>query len=142
MAFEVLRSFKEANAVEFKNESSWVTKTWTAPPRSVYQLNRDAAKFENGECGLGVIIRNEKGKVMLSSAKIIPPQLDIETAEAQALLLGMTVAIEVGFFSLIAESDSLVKIQELKFSVRKNPYFGAMVGNIKALEAQFILISF
>lgn len=78
-----------------------------------------SAIFEGG-CGLGVIIRYEKGQVMLSGAKKIRDQLDCETAEAQALLFRKTVALKGGFPNIIVETNSLIVVNELLRSSRQN----------------------
>ena len=72
--------------------------SWQALDRNTYKVNFDGALFiiENS-VGLGVVIRNEEGQVMVSlSQKTTLPLTNIEV-EAMVVLRALKLALETGF---------------------------------------------
>lgn len=113
-----------------------------APPASHVKLNCDTANFKMTGNGLGFVIRNDKGEVLMSSMKRIPSQLDIESAEAQSLLFGLTSALDGGSHSIIAESNSSILIKKLQLSSPQRSYFSTLVMVIKPLQSSCSSLSF
>ena len=91
--------------------------SWQAPDRNTYKVNFDGALFTvENSVGLGVVIHNEEGQVMVSlSQKTTLPFTTIEV-EAMVVLRALKLALETGFHQIILEGDSQILILALENS--------------------------
>lgn len=74
-----------------------VTQVWSTPSQEVINVNCDASQCrltKNG--GIGVIARNSEGHVIGGATHILKGK-DAESLEAEAILLGIKLAIEKGW---------------------------------------------
>ncbi|XP_074297687.1 uncharacterized protein LOC141628441 [Silene latifolia] len=67
--------------------------SWSPPGEGVIKLNTDAAMFEDGTMGLGVVGRDSNGSVLVVSCKREVKARYVEEAEARAALLGLEIAL-------------------------------------------------
>ncbi|KAL8533813.1 hypothetical protein ACS0TY_010001 [Phlomoides rotata] len=67
---------------------------WLKPPRGVSKLNTNAAMYRDGTAGLGFIVRNEEGHVMLAGTKRIAVGGSSNLVEAMAILYGLQRVVE------------------------------------------------
>ena len=90
---------------------------WQPPNRAQYNVNFDGALFNSeNSVGLGVVIRNDMGQVMVSlSQKTTLPFTAIEV-EAMAARRALKLALETGFDRVILEGDSQILITALETS--------------------------
>ena len=73
----------------------------------MYKLNFDAAIFTDiSTSGVGVIIRNEKGQVMVALSSKGLAVIDSEKVEVLACRQAMEFALDDGFSNLIVEGDN------------------------------------
>ena len=73
----------------------------------MYKLNFDAAIFTDiSTSGVGVIIRNEKGQVMVALSSKGLAVIDSEEVEVLACRQAMEFALDEGFSDLIVEGDN------------------------------------
>ena len=73
----------------------------------MYKLNFDAAIFTDiSTSGVGVIIRNEKGQVMVALSSKGLAVIDSEKVEVLACRQAMEFALDDGFSDLIVEGDN------------------------------------
>ncbi|KAL5763700.1 hypothetical protein ACOSQ2_016294 [Xanthoceras sorbifolium] len=80
---------------------------WTRPPTGCFKLNTDAATdFSNNKVGLGAIIRNDLGRVMVVSAARVDSSVPVDTAEALAIIDVVQLALEMNIHPIQIESDS------------------------------------
>lgn len=88
---------------------------WHPPERPLYKLNFDGALFESEKCaGLGVILRNHEGQVMVSlTERTMLPFTAIEV-EAMAARRALSLALETGFDRVVLEGDSQVLVTALQ----------------------------
>ncbi|KAL5864422.1 hypothetical protein ACOSQ3_001936 [Xanthoceras sorbifolium] len=85
---------------------------WCPPPSSSLKLNVDASiSSHSSVVGLGVVLRNDLGLVMWSCCMQSLGSSKVLCAEANALLMGISMAHDLGFHSVIIESDALGLVQ-------------------------------
>ena len=84
-------------------------RSWIPPPEYVFKINVDGALFADQKVvGVGVIIKDEKGKLEAAmSKKILVPVGPVE-AEAVAYEQGLLFARDIGIHNFIIEGDSLI----------------------------------
>ncbi|KAL2928741.1 hypothetical protein RDABS01_019525 [Bienertia sinuspersici] len=93
--------FKQGGHSEIRMQTSW-----SVPPHGWVKVNTDAYVPNNGRVGLGVVIRDERGNVLVAGVRKIEPT-EVEMAEAQAALYGVSLARRMGFNKVILEADAL-----------------------------------
>ncbi|OMO99965.1 hypothetical protein CCACVL1_03522 [Corchorus capsularis] len=116
---------------------------WRPAAPGFVKLNVDASFDSNtNEEGLGAVLRDANGTVIICATSRINLVPDSLFAEMYAIHFGLIVANYNGFLDCFVENDSLVAIRELrKFS----PCFlegGILVGQVRELAALFRLIEF
>ena len=89
-------------------------RSWQAPAPGWIKINTDGAFIEaSGEAGIGVIIRNHLGQVILSGWKYIDKGGSVEQVEALACREGLALAAEWAPGQAIVESDCSTVIKYL-----------------------------
>ena len=84
-------------------------RSWIPPPEYVFKINVDGAVFADKKVvGVGVIIRDEKGKLEAAMSKKIPVPLGPVEAEAVAYEQRLLFARDIGIHNFIIEGDSLI----------------------------------
>ncbi|KAH9707734.1 RNase H domain-containing protein [Citrus sinensis] len=82
-------------------------KQWKHPPEGWFKVNVDAAvRVEQQRIGMGIVIRNSRGKVIAAAIKPSKFIGKVDFAEAEAIRFGLEIAENVRCFPLIVESDS------------------------------------
>ncbi|XP_048502189.1 uncharacterized protein LOC125498277 [Beta vulgaris subsp. vulgaris] len=89
-----------------------VVQQWRKPSQGRGKLNSDAAVKEN-RCGVGIIIRDGVGDVLLAAGVRMMDVSSPEEAEARAILFGLQTAFDAGLRNLEVESDCLNVIKLL-----------------------------
>lgn len=133
-----LRLANSQNLIQDGLEKFKSVSKWKPPPSHWYKINVDAAtNSKEDRAGIGVIISNEMGKVMV--AAIYPSKLlnDVEFMEANAMLKGIELASDTGLSPIIIESDAFNVVKLVNGILRSRSEVGWMVDNIKkALPTQ------
>ena len=66
---------------------------WLPPPQGWYKVNVDVAVFKDqGQCGIGVVIRNNQGLIMGAMCKLLEFPPGALEAEAKAMEAGIGLA--------------------------------------------------
>ncbi|XP_021836918.2 uncharacterized protein [Spinacia oleracea] len=80
--------------------------TWSCPPRGMVKINVDAHVTAT-YAGLGVVVRDEVGKLMLIATKRVNGGLMPDAAEAMAARYGAVIARRFGYTNVWLEGDAL-----------------------------------
>ncbi|GMI85899.1 hypothetical protein HRI_002259200 [Hibiscus trionum] len=106
---------------------------WMAPPHSLMKVNVDAS-FRSLErrATTAVVIRNYEGQVIGAARREIQAIPSAFTAEARAVLHGISFAMDIGCTSVQVESDSLTVIKNLKSKDIDRSEIGAITWDIKS----------
>ncbi|KAK3189239.1 hypothetical protein Dsin_028800 [Dipteronia sinensis] len=93
--------------------------------------------------GLGVVILDCCGRVLISSCRNIGSCYQPQIAEALAILEGLQLAISLGFLPAILESDALVGVQAICKKEAPCSEVGIVVNDILLFLSQvFISVNF
>ena len=113
-----LEEFQIAN--ETPNQiSSDHTTTWKPPPPGWFKVNVDGALFsKTKQSGIGVIVRDEEGNVIVACSRKLDLPLGALKIEAKALEAGVQFAEEVGLRNVVFEGDSLLVINVVPWCCR------------------------
>ncbi|KAK1357920.1 hypothetical protein POM88_051176 [Heracleum sosnowskyi] len=88
------------------DSSNKTKESWHPPPPGVILINCDAAVVEGKKgCGLGVVPRDFRGRVLRAQATFMNGIISIEAAEAMALRNGMYLAKDLGCGNYYLSSD-------------------------------------
>ena len=94
---------------------SGATQKWTPPKKGWYKVNTDGAVFrEAGCCGIGVVVRNEKGQIMGALCRGMELPLGALEVEAKAVEEGVQFARDLSLGKIVIESDSQVVVNSLR----------------------------
>ena len=107
---------------------------WQPPLVSKFKLNFDVAVFTDLECsGMGVIIRNEKGKVMGAKSAKGPRVMDSLEVEALACRDAIEFAVDIGLSDIVIEGDCLQVINAIKACKVNLSWLGHVIEDIQVL---------
>uniref|UniRef100_A0A2N9HKV4 CCHC-type domain-containing protein n=1 Tax=Fagus sylvatica TaxID=28930 RepID=A0A2N9HKV4_FAGSY len=110
---------------------------WSPPPPGYVKVNYDGAVFlETMEAGLGVVIRDELGRPMVSLSQKVPFPGSSTAVEALALRRAMFLAIEMGFYSVIVEGDSEMLVRAVTSLGGSATVYGHVVEDVQYLTQQ------
>ena len=116
---------------------------WQPPTHQQYKTNFDGALFKaENQAGIGVVIRDSKGQVMVSLVQRIPLPNTVIEVEALAARRAMELALETGLSKGVLEGDSLILMNALKSNSHNLAQFGHIINDIQYLASQFSIISF
>ena len=91
-----------------------MTAKWHAPPTKFYKANWDVAISTNRNCmGIGVIIRDEEGRVSAAKNKTVQGSNEPVTGEAMVALHATKLCWDLGFFEVVLEGDSLSVVKAI-----------------------------
>ncbi|KAL5562198.1 hypothetical protein UlMin_031945 [Ulmus minor] len=100
--------FLEANFRKRDTSKAMVASPWQAPEVGFVKVNSDAAWCsKRKKFGLGSVIRDYAGKVLGSVATPISSSVSVAVAESWALEKGASLAKQMGFSTVVLESDCL-----------------------------------
>ncbi|KAK1644818.1 hypothetical protein QYE76_062623 [Lolium multiflorum] len=98
--------------VHVNKSEGFTTSKWAAPEEANLKVNVDAGwDVATKQAGLGLIIRDHRGRVILTEWKFLPGCISAEEAEALACLDGIKQAIKLQCINVTVESDCARVVQ-------------------------------
>ncbi|XP_048498228.1 uncharacterized protein LOC125496729 [Beta vulgaris subsp. vulgaris] len=117
-------------------------KVWEAPAMGSLKINSDAAMFDDGKVGIGGVVRDAEGDVLMATCVVMEGGGEVDIAEGLAARHSLQVALDAGFRCVILESDNLKLISHLISGKEENNSFGFVISDILWLCMSFLSISF
>ena len=117
--------------------------SWLLPWTNWFKINVDGAMFASLKAvGLGVIIRDDRGRVEAAMSRKVMAPLGALEAEAKAFEAGLLLARDIGIQDVILEGDSLVIYNALcEVSLPPSSIASIMVGMLDLCKT-FMRIEF
>ncbi|KAL0011877.1 hypothetical protein SO802_006985, partial [Lithocarpus litseifolius] len=116
---------------------------WVPPPRNVFKVNVDAAVFaQHRAVGIGVIVRDDLGRIEAALSKRLDAPLGAVEAEAMAYETGLIFAKDIGIQEVVIEGDSLIIHRALSDESKSPSSVSAIVQGMQELGEDFRKIEF
>lgn len=105
---------------------------WELPPRGRLKMNIDGAfRYDLNLGGIGVIVRDEKGRCMAALYRTIKHVSSAIFVEAEAFRAGMLLALHQGWNNLILESDCATLVTAVNTLGEDYSDIGPIIGDCK-----------
>ena len=116
---------------------------WSPPAENLYKANFDSALFEHlGFAGLGVVVRDDRGYVLVAlSQKIALPQ-SVEMAKALAAKRAVQLASEMSFLRVMVDGDCKRVVQALQAQGRSFTLYRHVIEDVRRIGAMLQTCSF
>ena len=109
----------------------------------MYKANYDGAVFaESKEAGIGVIVRDDKGDVIVALAEKIPYPVSVEVLEALAARRAAKFVVELGLSVAEFEGDSEIVWKALKAADGANSATGVIIKDTMSIIGSLRTFSF
>ncbi|KAF5472300.1 hypothetical protein F2P56_009031 [Juglans regia] len=116
---------------------------WKPLPTCWLKLNVDGAVFgELHKAGVGVVLRDEAGKVILAASKVEFEVNNTEAIEMLAIFRALQLCTSMGIHRLIMESDCLMDIQVLNNELVSDAMLTPFVSEIRKVLRVFVECKF
>ena len=116
-------------------EGEEVDVRWKAPGEGVLKLNSDAALIKGVDIGMGSVVRDSLGEVLMATCCGLMAVDSPDLAEALSMRHGLKVAVEAGLRALMVETDCKKLVTHLQSRRREDTAFGSIVHDILALAS-------
>jgi hypothetical protein len=114
------------------------SKHWFKPNAGIIKVNSDANLANTDRWGLGATFRDSDGELVAAATWEVPGANDPMLAEAFAIYLAMTMAIDCCFQDVEFESDNKRVIQLINSGDNNaNSYVGNIMWGIKCIKLCF-----
>ena len=134
LAFAALQEFQHLRPTHAKIPRTTCAVRWRPPPETCVKVNFDEAVFaQEGQAGIGSIIRNAQGLVMAILSQKIPLPTSVEMVEVLAARRALVFAKELGFNRVILEGDSANTITSINEGHMDHSALGHVLLDIKSL---------
>ena len=117
--------------------------TWNPPPVFMFKINVNDTVFANQKAvAVGVVVRDDKGRIEVAMSKKIPIPLGTVEAEVMAYKTGLLFAKDIGIHDFIIEGDSLIIHHSLCKLSTPPSSVAAVVQGMRDMCKQFCAIMF
>ncbi|XP_042950144.1 uncharacterized protein LOC122282259 [Carya illinoinensis] len=112
---------------------------WSPPPEGFLKLNIDGALFfDQKKAGIGAVLRDGRGEVILAASKMECYIEEPETIELVAILRGLQLCIQSGISKLVVESDCKLLVEILQQEPQQDAsQLGNLTSEVKRLMSHF-----
>ncbi|KAF4376330.1 hypothetical protein F8388_026130 [Cannabis sativa] len=142
-AIDLISTHLEPHQKTSKNPAMKLNSAWIPPPQNYFLINTDASLIAGQQgCGLSAVIRDPKGGLVVAATSFIPGCLSILLAEANAVHLGIQLAIRWSITNAQVGSDSHSLIKALNSDTSYPTDRGQLVQDIKLLRNKFQTLQF
>ncbi|XP_042983365.1 uncharacterized protein LOC122312778 [Carya illinoinensis] len=132
-----LQAYKDVRDATSRQQLQQLTK-WQAPLEGFLKVNVDGAIFaDQRKAGIGVVLRDTNGAILMAASKIEMEVDEAATIEAIAILRGIQLSLPLGIPKLIIETDCLHVVQELQSSEASYASVGNLFADINHLMMRF-----
>lgn len=114
---------------------------WKPPNRGWWKVNTDAA-IASGRVGLGMIVSDCEGDVVMSGGSALELIIPAKQAEARASLFGLRYAYDAGYRKVVLESDCSTLVELLKGNSQELSATQMIVKDILSLANLFEACTF
>ncbi|XP_056688697.1 uncharacterized protein [Spinacia oleracea] len=115
---------------------------WSPPSIARYKLNTDATLSKEGKVGLGMVVRDGYGDVMMAAGRTLDGLTGVLEEEAEAMLFGLKYAYDAGLRRLEVEYDCLQLVELAKKNQELRSTAQMIVFDIIKLVSAFEYCSF
>ena len=116
---------------------------WCPPTGERFKTNYDRAVFsESGEAGIGVVVRNAKGEVIVALAEKILYPGSVEVLEALAARRAVNFIVELGIAGSEFEGDSELVCRATRSAELGHSSIGQIVKDIMSIIGSLSFFSF
>ncbi|XP_048493311.1 uncharacterized protein LOC125493829 [Beta vulgaris subsp. vulgaris] len=113
-----------------------------SPAAGWLKVNFDAHLSDNGEIGMGAVMRDSSGVVKFAATKRVGARWDATLAEAMAARFVVEVTLRLGYDHVIFEGDALVVVQAVKNNVDGMAPLFRVFYDIRRFIQNFVAFSF
>ena len=104
-------------------------------PQGWYKAKVDGDIFkETNKVGIGVVVRDSQGWVLVALSEKVEGVQDAEVIEALAIWQAIKFAIKTSFNCVIIESDSLSVVKAIQDTAESTYHIGNIIDDVKLLS--------
>ncbi|KAF5477659.1 hypothetical protein F2P56_004279, partial [Juglans regia] len=135
-ASSLLKSYKGAQKLS-RQQLRDVFK-WEPPDPDMLKLNVDGAVFSQmGKAGMGAIVRNSVGSVLMAASILESDVAEPEHIEVTTVFRGLQLCASMGIEKIQVESYCLLAIEAVQKDNMVNSLLGGLYAEIKKLSSCF-----
>ncbi|XP_075655185.1 uncharacterized protein LOC142625399 [Castanea sativa] len=111
---------------------------WLPPPVNVVKINFDGAVFsKENKSGVGVVVKDVKGLVLTSCAKVMQQASEAVDIESLAVATALSFARDPGFQCVVLKGDLMEVIQALRENAQSLTLIGLLLEDVRMLSQNF-----
>ncbi|XP_023924994.1 uncharacterized protein LOC112036432 [Quercus suber] len=138
----LVEEYRSTNVVHYPSNTSEAIK-WHPPENPRYKLNLDGAVFSvQKAAGMGVLVSDSEGRVMVAMSRRFPAPLATLEIEAKTMEAATVFAWEMGFREVIFETDSLILYRSLLGTSDPPSSIETVISSILSFVQSFSFFSF
>lgn len=129
------------DSVNNVNDGEAVPVTWQRPSQGIIKINFDAAYSNERGAGYGMVARDNDGLLLAAATYYAGPALDSMLAEAACMRWSMNLCKDLGFQSLVLETNCLLLHQAWSAKSVPHSYVGVLFQDCRLLASSFSILS-
>lgn len=128
--------------MEVKEKPHPITSRWLPPTQGRLKINCDVAVRKNGKIGLGFVVRDDSGKIILAANKEETGEGSSTVLEGLAMRHAMQMAKQYQLKGCEVESDSKVLVDAVEERTTPPTYCDVLVHDIRSLAEDIGCVKF